>query len=64
MTKRVTLSRALRLKAPKYYRSPRNPGCLYPVVLLAKKNPNWRIVLNDGRDFLVDPSTLLEVEAR
>jgi len=28
-------------------------------VRVEKKRPNWRLVLDDGRDFLVDPSTML-----
>jgi len=28
-------------------------------VHVEKKRPNWRLVLDDGRDFLVDPRTML-----
>jgi hypothetical protein len=55
---RVSLSRAARWKRKRaYYRTTR--GDLCPVVCVEKKRPNWRIVLEDGRDFLVDPKTLL-----
>ena len=55
---RVTLSRAARWKRKRaYYRTTR--GDLCPVVRVEKKRPNWRLVLDDGRDFLVDPRTML-----
>ena len=55
---RVSLSRASRWKRKRaYYRTTR--GDLCSVVRVEKKRPNWRLVLDDGRDFLVDPSTML-----
>lgn len=55
---RVSLSRAARWKKkPVYYRSTR--GDLCPVAKIERKRPNWRLVLEDGRDFLVDPRTML-----
>lgn len=55
---RVSLSQAARWKKKAaYYRSSR--GDLCRVVKIERKRPNWRLVLEDGRDFLVDPSTVL-----
>ena len=57
-TERVTLTRAARWKRKRaYYQSTRGELC--PVVHVEKKRPNWRLVLDDGRDFLVDPRTML-----
>jgi hypothetical protein len=55
---RVSLSQAARWKKKyAYYRTSR--GELRRVVRIERKRPNWRLVLEDGRDFLVDPSTML-----
>jgi hypothetical protein len=57
----VSLSRAARWKRKRaYYRTTR--GDLCSVVRVEKKRPNWRLVLDDGRDFLVDPRTMLLTE--
>jgi hypothetical protein len=50
------------LKSTKWYRN--RHGELFPVAGLCKKSPNWRIELEDGRTFLIDPSSVLEVEVR
>ena len=55
---RVTLSRAAGWRRKQaFYRDSRGELC--PVRLVEKKRPNWRLVLADGRDFLVDPKTML-----
>ena len=57
-SERVTLSRAFRRKRKRAcYGTSRGGFC--PVVRVEKKRPNWRLVLDDGRDFLADPSTML-----
>ena len=58
----MTLAKAMRLKSQKYYRN--RHGELFPVVVLEKHSPHWRVVLADGRDFLIDPKTPLEVKVR
>ena len=38
-----------------YYRAMN--GGLYRVARLCKHRPNWHVILEDGREFYVDPST-------
>ncbi len=58
---RVSLSKAKGYKRRKvFYRC--SNGDLARVKTVERKRPNWRLVLEDGRDFLVDPSTVLETE--
>lgn len=57
---RVSLSRAARWKKkPAYYRTTR--GQLVAVVKVCPRacGPNCRLSLEDGREFLVDPRTML-----
>jgi hypothetical protein len=70
--KRVSLHRATHLQKQVGFQKHQKSilfrnrrGDLFPVTFISKQNggPNWRLVLADGRDFLVDPSTLLEVAA-
>lgn len=62
--KRVTLSHAARLKGRKWYQN--RHGDFLPVAVLQRRavGPNWRIQLTDGRDFLVDPRTMVYVRTR
>jgi hypothetical protein len=56
------MSHAKRLTSQKLYRN--RHGDMFPVAALCKRSPNWRITLEDGRQFLVDPSTVLYVRTR
>ena len=56
--RRVSLSQAARWKRKQaLYRDMR--GNLVPVARVERKRPNFRLTLEDGRSFLVDPRTTL-----
>jgi len=60
--KRVTPAKARTYKrATVYFRN--RHGELFPVVTIERKSPNWLLRLEDGREFLIDPSNMLEVDA-
>ena len=63
LMRRVTFAKAKTLKRQKFYRN--RQGELFAVRSFAHQNggPNWRITLEDGREFLADPKTVLEVES-
>lgn len=58
---RVTLSKAQKWGKKKAYFVNRH-GERFLVTKIEKKRPNWQLTLEDGREFLVDPSTVLEAD--